>query len=67
MKFNFKNRSFVVVALSAMLIAVGVINYQLSKQSALTVSKEFEAYEKSQQNKNTDNENKQNTTSKKET
>ena len=67
MKFNFKNRSFVVVALSAMLIAVGVINYQLSKQSALTVSKEFEAYEKSQQNKNTDNENKQNTTSKQET
>ena len=35
MKFNFKNRGFVVVALSAMLIAVGVINYQLSKQSAL--------------------------------
>lgn len=26
-----------------MLIAVGVINYQLSKQSALTVSKGFEA------------------------
>lgn len=60
MKFNFKNRGFVVVTLSAMLIAVGVINYQLSKQSALTVSKEFEAYEQSQQDKNTDKENKQN-------
>ena len=56
MRFNFKNRGFVVVALSTMLIAVGVINYQLSKQSALTVSKEFEAYEKSQQEKNSDKE-----------
>ena len=37
-----------------MLIAVGVINYQLSKQSALTVSKKFEAYEQAQQDKNTD-------------
>lgn len=54
MKFNFKSRGFVVVALSTMLIAVGVINYQLSKQSALTVSKEFEAYEQAQQDKNTD-------------
>lgn len=53
MKFNFKSRGFVVVALSTMLIAVGVINYQLSKQSALTVSKEFEAYEQSQKDKNT--------------
>ena len=51
MKFNFKNRGFVVLSLSAMLIAVGVINYQLSKQSALTVSKEFEAYEQAQQDK----------------
>lgn len=54
MKFNFKNRGFFVLALSTMLIAVGVINYQLSKQSALTVSKEFEAYEQAQQDKNTD-------------
>ena len=54
MKFNFKSRVFVVVALSTMLIAVGVINYQLSKQSALTVSKEFDAYEQAQQDKNTD-------------
>lgn len=54
MKFNSKNRGFFVLALSMMLIAVGVINYQLSKQSALTVSKEFEAYEQAQQDKNTD-------------
>ena len=54
MKFNFKSRGFVVLALSAMLIVVGVVNYQLSKQSALTVSKEFEAYEQAQQDKNTD-------------
>jgi len=54
MKFDFKNRGFVVITLSAMLIAVGVINYQLSKQSALTVSKKFEAYEQAQQDKNTD-------------
>lgn len=56
MKFNFKNRGFVVVSLSAMLIALGVGNYQLSKQSALTVSKDFEAYEQAQQDKNTDKE-----------
>lgn len=56
MKFNYKSRGVVVIALSAMLIAVGVINYQLSKQSALTVSKEFEAYEQAQQDKNTDDE-----------
>lgn len=54
MKFNFKSRGFIVVALSAMLIAVGVINYELSKQSALTVSQEFEAYEQAQSDKNTD-------------
>lgn len=54
MKFNFKSRGFLVGVLSAMLIAVGVVNYQLSKQSALTVSKEFEAYEEAQQDKNTD-------------
>ena len=52
MKFDFKNRGFVVITLSAMLIAVGVINYQLSKQSALTVSKKFEAYEQAQQDSN---------------
>lgn len=54
MKFDFKSRGFVVTVLSAVLIVVGVVNYQLSKQSALTVSKEFEAYEQAQQDKNTD-------------
>lgn len=54
MRFNFRGRGFVVGVLSAMLIALGVINYQLSKQSALTVSKEFEAYEQAQQDKNND-------------
>ena len=56
MKVNFKSRGFVVVTLSAMLIVVGVINYELSKQSALSVSKEFEAYEQAQQIENTDSE-----------
>lgn len=54
MKVNFKSRGFVVIVLSTMLIAVGVINYELSKQSALTVSKEFEAYEQAQESQNTD-------------
>ena len=56
MKVNFKSRGFVVITLSAMLIVVGVINYELSKQSALSVSKEFEAYEQAQQIENTDSE-----------
>ena len=38
MKFNYKNRGFVVITLSAMLVVVGVANYQLSKKSALGVS-----------------------------
>lgn len=54
MKFNFKSRGFLVITLSTMLIAIGVINYVLSKQSALTVSKEFEAYEQAQEIQNTD-------------
>ncbi len=54
MKINLKHRGVVVISLSAMLIALGVGNYQLSKQSALTVSEEFEAYEQAQQDKNTD-------------
>ena len=37
MKFNYKNRGFVVLSLSLMLIAVGVVNYQLSKDSTLSV------------------------------
>ena len=52
MKFNYKNRGFVVLSLSLMLIAVGVVNYQLSKDSKLSVSDEFKAYEQAQIDKN---------------
>ena len=52
MKFNYKNRGFIVLSLSLMLIAVGVVNYQLSKDSALSVSDEFKAYEQAQIDKN---------------
>ena len=52
MKFNYKNRGFIVLSLSLMLIAVGVVNYQLSKDSTLSVSDEFEAYEQAQIDKN---------------
>lgn len=52
MRFNYKNRGFVVLSLSMMLIAVGVVNYQLSKDSALSVSDEFKAYEQAQIDKN---------------
>lgn len=52
MKFNYKNRGFVVLSLSMMLVAVGVANYQLSKESALSVSEEFKAYEEAQVQKN---------------
>lgn len=52
MKFNYKNRGFVVITLSAMLVVVGVANYQLSKKSALGVSEEFKAYEQAQLSKN---------------
>ena len=54
MKFNYKNRGFVVITLSAMLVVVGVANYQLSKKSALGVSEEFKAYEQAQLNKNSE-------------
>ncbi|WP_122638297.1 SpoIIIAH-like family protein [Romboutsia sp. Marseille-P6047] len=54
MKFNYKNRGFVVITLSAMLVVVGVANYQLSKKSALGVSEEFKAYEQAQLDKNSD-------------
>lgn len=56
MKVNFKSRGFVVITLSAMLIVVGVINYELSKQSALSVSEDFKAFEQAQQIENTDDE-----------
>ena len=52
MKFNYKNRGFIVLSLSLMLIAVGVVNYQLSKDSTLSVSDEFKAYEQAQIDKN---------------
>ena len=52
MKFNYKNRGFIVLSLSLMLIAVGVVNYQLSKDSTLSVSDEFKAYEQAQIYKN---------------
>ena len=52
MKFNYKNRGFIVLSLSLMLIAVGVVNYQLSNDSTLCVSDEFNAYELAQIDKN---------------
>ena len=52
MKFNYKNRGFIVLSLSLMLIAVGVVNYQLSTDSTLSVSDEFKAYEQAQIDKN---------------
>ena len=52
MKFNYKKRGFIVLSLSLMLIAVGVVNYQLSKDSTLSVSDEFKAYEQAQIDKN---------------
>lgn len=56
MRFNNKNRGFVILSLSMMLVAVGVANYQLSKESALSVSEEFKAYEKAQIDKNSSDE-----------
>lgn len=56
MRFNYKNRGFVVLILSAMLVVVGVANYQLSKKSALGVSQEFKAYEQAQLDKNLETE-----------
>ena len=52
MKFNYKNRGFIVISLSILLIAVGVVTYQLSKDSTLSVSDEFKAYEQAQIDKN---------------
>lgn len=54
MKFNYKSRGFVVLTLSAMLVVVGTVNYQLSKKSLLETSKEFKAYEQAQLDKNSD-------------
>lgn len=56
MKFNYKSRGFVVLSLSAMLVVLGVVNYQLSKKSLLETSNEFKAYEQAQLEKNEDKE-----------
>lgn len=56
MKFNYKSRGFVVLTLCAMLVVVGTVNYQLSRKSLLETSKEFEAYEQTQMDKNSDKE-----------
>jgi len=55
MKFNYKGRGFVVLSLTVMLIAVGTVNYKLSKKSLLETSQEFKAYEQAQYEKNTEN------------
>ncbi|MDW0090094.1 SpoIIIAH-like family protein [Clostridioides difficile] len=54
MKFNYKGRGFVIITLTAMLVVVGTVNYQLSKKSLLETSKEFKGYEEAQLQKNTD-------------
>lgn len=54
MKFNYKGRGFVVLALSAMLVAVGTANYQLSKKSLLETSNELRAYEQAQNTEEVD-------------
>ena len=54
MKFNYKGRGFVIITLTAMLVVVGTVNYQLSKKSLLETSKEFKAYEEAQLQKNND-------------
>ena len=59
MKFNYKGRGFVVLTLSAMLVVVGTVNYQLSRKSLLETSKEFAAYEQAQNEKNTDEKDKE--------
>lgn len=54
MKFNYKSRGFVVMTLTAMLVAVGTINYQLSKKTALGINDELKAYEQAQLEKNSE-------------
>jgi len=51
MKFDYKGRGFVVLSLTVMLIAVGTVNYKLSKKSLLETSQEFKAYEQAQYEK----------------
>ena len=59
MKFNYKGRGFVVLTLSAMLVVVGSVNYQFSRKSLLETSNEFAAYEQAQNEKNTDEKDKE--------
>ena len=56
MKFNYKSRGFVVITLTAMLVVVGVVNYQLSQKTLLGISDEFKAYEQAQLDKNSEKE-----------
>ena len=50
----FTRDGFVVITLSAMLVVIGTVNYQLSRKSLLETSKEFTAYEQAQNEKNMD-------------
>lgn len=52
MNFNYRGRGFVVTVLSSMLVVLGVVNYQFSKQSLVETSAEFKAYEQAQLEKN---------------
>ena len=54
MKFNYKGRGFVVLTLATMLVVVGTVNYQLSKESLLETNKELQAYEQAQMDKNSE-------------
>ncbi len=47
-------RGLVVVSLASMLVVVGTVNYQLSKNSLMETSKEFKEYEQAQLEKNSD-------------
>lgn len=54
MKFNYKGRGFVVLSLTVMLVAIGTVNYKVSKKSLMETSEEFKAYEQAQYEKNTE-------------
>ena len=54
MKFNYKSRGFFITVMSLLLVAVGVVNYQLSKKSLMGVSEELKAYEQAQIDKNSE-------------
>lgn len=54
MKFNYKGRGLVVLALSSLLVVTGIVNYKLSEKSAIETGKELKAYEQAQMDKNSD-------------